>query len=169
MPYDLARPVLDRSQYASLVDCIKTRAATDQKSVEKDKEVEHEGKPSSIDDGDDEMSSEALEAKDVECLALEGQEHCKEIADLTYQSQDLEILEEKNDLSTTLGPVIMLLNNRCMSFKVLLPHFQYQSCLHITCGDSEVSTRALGQVIDISCCQVLCILNIQCPFTNSTS
>ena len=53
-------------------------------SLEKDEEVEHEGKPSSIDDGDDEMSSEASDAKDVECLDLEGQEHCKEIAALMY-------------------------------------------------------------------------------------
>lgn len=120
VPYHLARPILDITQYACLSDAATPEALSLPIPTERKLEEGNGGEPGSVDEVDEEMTSTASEARDAECyVGLEGREHREDRGDLpSPQIPEHDVLEDSMDESKNLRQIVLLLNNRCLSFKV---------------------------------------------------
>ncbi|KAG0620172.1 hypothetical protein M758_4G195300 [Ceratodon purpureus] len=122
VPYEQARPALACSQYLCLSECpAQNGSATE--SSEKRQEVENMEGSFEIEDDNEEMNSDAL-IVDAECLALNGEESPNTENGLSSshsaeKDETIENDEEDEDHSENLGKIIMLLNNKCLTFKRL--------------------------------------------------
>lgn len=117
--YEQARPALACSQYLCLSESpAQNGSATE--SVEKRQETENMEESSEIEDNNEEMNSDAL-IVDAGCLALNGEAPSPNNENglaSSHSAEKDETTEENEDHSESLGKIILLLNNKCLTFKV---------------------------------------------------
>lgn len=118
--YEQARAALACSQYLCLSESpAQNGSATE--SVEKRQETENMEESSEIEDGNEEMNSDAL-IVDAGCLALNGEAPLPNNENglaSSHSAEKDETTEENEDHSESLGKIILLLNNKCLTFKRL--------------------------------------------------
>lgn len=129
VPYEQARPALAGSQYLCLSECPAQNGSITESS-EKRQETEHMEESSDIENDNEEMNSDAL-IVDADSLASNGEEplnaenglpssHSADKNEITEKEENEKEKLKDEDHSESLGKIILLLNNKCLTFKVLL-------------------------------------------------
>lgn len=125
--YEQARPALACSQYLCLSDLPTQNGLATESSTEERQEAENMEESSEIENDNEEMSIDTL-IVDAEYLPSngEGSSNGEQPSDTGNDppsplSTETDVTMEKDkDHSESLGQIILLLNNKCLTFKVLL-------------------------------------------------